>query len=112
MDILHSDQTVVFAAGSTVSSEIDLRNIQLKGIVTDAAFVTGSLTFKASTVSGASKLNCLDYAGVAVDLTGILALQYYILNSDITEALMYVTLTSSVVQTAGTTITLITKERA
>lgn len=112
MDRLHTTSTAVIAAGGTVSSEIDLRNRQLVGIVTDAAFVTATLTFKDSLISGDTKLNCLDFAGTTINLTGVLASQSYKLNPTITEGLLYAALTSSAVQTTGTTITLITKERA
>lgn len=112
MDRQYSYQKVTFAASGTVSSEFDLRNRELVGIVTDSDFTTSTLTFKGSVVQGGTKIACVDYAGTAVDLTGVAASKYILLNPTITEGLTYTTLTAGTTQVSATTLTLITKERA
>lgn len=117
MDILHTDQTVTIAAGGTVSSEADLRNYELVGIITDADFVTANLTLKDSVVQGGTKLNAMAFSTATsafanITLDGLVASKSYKLLPDVVKGLLYVNFTSSAAQTSGTTIRLITKERA
>ncbi len=111
MDRLYTEQTATFAAGTSTSSQVDLRNRQLVAIVTDAALTTATFTFTDSHVSWDTKLAVLDAAGAAVNLTGILASKKYVLSYLGTEGLEYVALTSSIPQVAATSIRLILKER-
>lgn len=101
--------TIGVGAAKRESEEIDFRKFTRLAFQMPAAWDAGTITIKGSAVSGATKQSIITAAGTALEAITVAVNNIYIVDPLNLSGISFLSLTSSVDQTADRVITLLLK---